>query len=459
MSEQTEARTRALEEAPVIVLTNVSKRFDLYESAAGRALATLAFWRKSVGQGAIGTKTALQDVSLSIRRGEKVGLIGHNGAGKTTLLNLVLGVSTPSTGHLRVHGRVHGLMAVGSGYDENMTGNEVIRSLLMINGLSRADEQAAVKDIEAFVELGEFLRHPVRTYSLGMRARLEFAIATAVLPDIIAIDEVLGAGDGYFAQKSARRMRELTSRSTLLLVAHSMRTILDYCSRALWLNDGRIAADGPAEEVVKSYEEYMVHKEAELLDRINTAVERKATDIDEELSHLDSTSARLTSERMVRVPEKISPNDARLLGASFAPSGAKLHVTETGAPLEIVVRTAVGGEHARRLGLELLAFSPAGQLLWDARTAPRMFSPGEHELRLSTPRATPGVGDYVITVVLEGSDDGLTALQCLDCMHCVLKLRMITTNYSDPPLFHCAGKWRYGADGARWDGGRVSAWV
>ncbi len=111
------------------------------------------------------------------------------------------------------------------------------------------------------------------------------------------------------------------------------------------------------------------------------------------------------------------------------------------------------------MGIELFAFSPAGQLLWDARTEARNMTPGEHELLLSAPRAIAGVGDYIITVVLMARPGTQPAAECLDSMHCALKLRMITTNYSDPPLFHCAAEWCYGSDRARRDGGRVSAWV
>ncbi|MGD9601777.1 MAG: ABC transporter ATP-binding protein [Gammaproteobacteria bacterium] len=442
----------------VIELECVSKSFQLFESSSTRAFSALAFWRQRANRGIVGVRTALKDVTLKVECRERVGLVGHNGSGKTTLLNLILGLSVPTAGMVRVRGRAHGLMSVGSGYDDGMTGRKVIHSLLMLNNLSRSEEREATRDIEEFVELGEFLDHPVRTYSLGMRARLEFAVATAIAPDVLAVDEVLGAGDGYFAQKSARRMRAVAGRSTLLLVSHSMRQILDYCERAIWLNEGVVEADGPAEEVVKAYEEFMMRKEAAQLDRQNSIIERKADDVEGTLSHMDSTVVRLASQRLVPAPRAKEKAIGQLIDAWFLPSKSRIHVTETGALLTVAVRVWIPTVSRDQLGIVLLAFGPSGQLLWDARVEPQVFGSGERTLLLEIAKATPGVGDYLITIVLEKQQDE-QSFAPVDCLHGALKLRMITTNYSDPPVFHCAGEWRYGSAGERRESSRVSAWV
>ena len=150
-----------------------------------------------------------------------------------------------------VDGAVQALMATGVGFHSDFTGAENIRASLIYNGLSGAEIEAAFQDIVEFCELGEFLHQPVKTYSLGMRARLQFAAATAIKPDILIIDEVLGAGDAYFAIKSNERLKRLTSSgSTVLMVTHSMSYIIQLCSRAVWINSGRIVKDGEPRDVV-----------------------------------------------------------------------------------------------------------------------------------------------------------------------------------------------------------------
>ena len=162
-------------------------------------------------------------MSLVVRRGERIGVIGRNGAGKTTLLKLITGNFAPTRGTVVVNGSVQALINIGLGFHPEFTGYENIRASLVYNGLAEAELDAAVADIVDFVELDEYLHQPIKTYSLGMQSRLYFATATAIRPDILIIDEVLGAGDAYFSAKSADRMKRLTSSgSTLLLVSHSM---------------------------------------------------------------------------------------------------------------------------------------------------------------------------------------------------------------------------------------------
>ena len=155
-------------------------------------------------------------------------------------------------------------MQTGLGFHPDFTGEENLRSALAYNGLTGRQLDKALADAIDFVELEEFLRQPFKTYSLGMRSRLQFAAATAIHPDIMIIDEVLGAGDAYFSGKSAARMKRLTSGGcTLLLVSHSMQQVLQFCQRCIWLEAGEIVMDGPALPVVRAYEEYTRRLEAE----------------------------------------------------------------------------------------------------------------------------------------------------------------------------------------------------
>jgi lipopolysaccharide transport system ATP-binding protein len=241
-----------------IRVRNAGKTYRLYSSLAEQALDVLGFsWMRFWRRPQYREFQALHGVSLDIDRGERVGILGRNGAGKTTLLKLITGNFAPSSGEIRLNGNVQALMGVGLGFHPEFSGRENIRSSLIYNGLAADELEAAAEEVARFVELGDFLDQPVKTYSQGMQARLMFATSTAIRPDILIVDEILGAGDAYFSAKSAHRMEQLTaSGCTLLLVSHSMQQVLQFCRRAVWLENGKVVMDGDAVAVVKAYEEY-----------------------------------------------------------------------------------------------------------------------------------------------------------------------------------------------------------
>lgn len=243
--------------AKAIELENITKIYKLYPSKAHQ-LFDLAKLSKFFRKKPYPEFRAIDNLSLSVNLGEKVGIIGRNGSGKTTLLKIISGNFQQSAGNVTITGSVQALMHIGTGFHPDFSGLENIKSSLLYNGLSKEDLHKAIKDVVDFVELGDFINQPVKTYSLGMMSRLQFATATAIKPEILIVDEILGAGDGYFSAKSADRMRQLTSTGcTLLMVSHSMQQILQFCDRVLWINEGKIIQDGPALEVIKVYEEYL----------------------------------------------------------------------------------------------------------------------------------------------------------------------------------------------------------
>jgi lipopolysaccharide transport system ATP-binding protein len=243
-----------------VSLRAVNKRYRLYGSAVQMAADQLGyyrlrFWRKPP---AFQEFDALRNISVEVRKGERVGIIGRNGAGKTTLLKLLTGNFAPTSGEVHVDGTVQALMQVGLGFHPEFTGYDNIRSALAYNGLTGAAFKEALEEVIDFVELEQFLHQPMKTYSLGMATRVQFAAATAIRPDILIVDEILGAGDAYFSAKSAHRMRKLTSSGcTLLLVSHATDQILQFCERAIWLERGEVKTDGKALRVVQVYEEFI----------------------------------------------------------------------------------------------------------------------------------------------------------------------------------------------------------
>ena len=198
---------------------------------------------------------ALQDVSFDIRRGEVVGLVGRNGAGKSTLLQMVCGTLTPSTGTLAVRGRVAALLELGAGFSPDFSGLENVYMNAAILGLSRPQVDERLDSILAFADIGQFIHQPVKTYSSGMFVRLAFAVATSVEPDILVIDEALSVGDGAFARKSFDRIMALKENgATILFCSHAMYHVQALCSRALWLEGGKMRMWDAAAKVTTAYE-------------------------------------------------------------------------------------------------------------------------------------------------------------------------------------------------------------
>lgn len=199
---------------------------------------------------------ALSDVNLSVREGERVGIIGHNGAGKTTMLKLLAGIYPPTQGTCVVEGNVCSLFDIALGFENEATGWENIVYRSYLQGEGPAEVRAKTDGIAAFSELGEFLDLPVKNYSAGMRMRLAFAIATAAEPEILLIDEVLAVGDQAFQIKAKARMRELMSASRLMVVvSHDLSTVRETCTRVLWMRRGAVLMDGPPGEVVRAYQQ------------------------------------------------------------------------------------------------------------------------------------------------------------------------------------------------------------
>jgi len=197
---------------------------------------------------------ALRDVNLTIAKGETFGLIGSNGAGKSTLLKLMARVFRPTEGRVFVKGNVAPLLEFGAGFHPELTGRDNIYLNGALMGFTRQEMEKKVERIVNFSELWDFIDIPMRTYSSGMWARLGFAVATDVNPEILIIDEVLSVGDESFQRKSAARLHEFRDMgATTLLVSHNMAIIKDMCSRAAWLDHGKIISIGSSDEVVDAY--------------------------------------------------------------------------------------------------------------------------------------------------------------------------------------------------------------
>lgn len=200
---------------------------------------------------------ALRDVTFRLEHGESLAVIGPNGAGKSTLLQALAGIIVPSAGEIDVRGSVSSLLTLGAGFDQDLNGRDNIRLAGAFLGIEHREMEQRMAGIIEFADIGEFIDAPIRTYSSGMRARLGFAIATSVDPDILLLDEVLATGDQQFRAKSKARVLELVKAAkAIVLVTHDMAWVTEYCNRAILIEKGRIILEGDPAEVVALHQEH-----------------------------------------------------------------------------------------------------------------------------------------------------------------------------------------------------------
>jgi teichoic acid transport system ATP-binding protein len=200
---------------------------------------------------------ALRDVNIEIQKGEIVGIIGPNGAGKSTILQIICGTLSPTIGSVETCGRISALLELGSGFNPDFTGIENIYMNASILGIKKNEIDRKIIDIADFADIGDFIYQPVKTYSSGMYARLAFAVAVCIEPEILIVDETLSVGDLLFQSKAVQRMRELMNRCSVLFVSHSLATIKSFCSRVIYIDGGMIIKDGTPSEVCDHYEMVM----------------------------------------------------------------------------------------------------------------------------------------------------------------------------------------------------------
>lgn len=454
---------------PAIRFNGVSKAYRLYDRPNDRMLDQLGlqrfiFWRPPP---AFHDFHALSDIDLTIKQGERVGVIGRNGAGKTTLLKLITRNFAPSIGEVEVRGTVQALMQLGIGFHPEFSGYENIKAALDYNGLIGADFKRALEEVIDFVELGEFLHQPMKTYSLGMNARVQFAAATAIRPDILIVDEVLGAGDAYFAAKSAHRMERLTaSGCTLLLVSHSTAQVLQFCERCVFMHEGRIRMDGPALEVVKSYEEFI----AELTQREREQQARSKALV---------TKLPVVPQRDYMTPEFQKDQLSRLLvgqgsRVSSASSvgqisrwagedGLKINRVEvldenkkatgtvnSGRPcsIEIDIVAEIDGEFSFRVAILIMTLEGVAAIRHLSPPLSSQLKLGEkRSVRLDYEKLLLAKGDFVFSAALfkhYDPNDTSTAVR-YDLLSRSFALKVIPEERSEPAIFSHPVQWAFDA--------------
>lgn len=241
----------------VIKVDHVSKVYNLYEKPVDRLKESLSLIKKSYHR----EHFALNDISFEVGKGETVGIIGTNGSGKSTLLKIITGVLTPTSGKILVNGKISALLELGAGFNMEYTGLENVYLNGSMMGYSKDEMDKRVKSILDFAGIGDFIYQPVKTYSSGMFARLAFAVAINVDPDILIVDEALSVGDVYFQSKCYNKINEIKENgTTILLVTHDMGSVIKYCDRTILINNGQFIEEGKSNKIVDIYKQILTNQ-------------------------------------------------------------------------------------------------------------------------------------------------------------------------------------------------------
>lgn len=322
-----------------IEVRDVHKHYLLYASPVQRFLGLLLQRRSTARR-----FHALDGVSLTVARGETVGLLGRNGAGKSTLLSIIAGVLTPSAGQAEVHGRIGALLELGAGFHPEYSGRDNVLLAASLLGLTARQIEHKLPSIIEFADIGEHLDQPVRTYSTGMFVRLAFAVHTALEPDVLIVDEALAVGDAGFQVKCYRRLRDLKDRGTaILLVTHDIQTVRLFCDRAVWLDHGRVRMEGRPDEVGNAYLEalYAGSKSADQASK--TAEPLAAASLPEAPVHLGDEhgllgAVDLGASSALPAGSRWGDGGGKLLWAAlYGPAGRTAGAVEYGQKLRIAV--------------------------------------------------------------------------------------------------------------------------
>jgi ABC-type polysaccharide/polyol phosphate transport system ATPase subunit len=253
----------------IISIKDVSKKFRIYHDKPTTLKEKLLFIRKNSWE----EFWALKNVNLEIKKGTTVGLIGQNGSGKSTLLKLMTKIIYPTSGEIKINGRVSSLLELGAGFHPDFTGRENIYTNASIFGLTKKEIDKRIDEIIAFSELEEFIDNPVRTYSSGMYMRLAFSVAINVDPEILLIDEILAVGDANFQKKCMDKIKEFKEKGvTIIFVTHDLGSVEKICDNVFWLDSGKIMEEGSPKEVITSYMDFMARRQEDRLNAQNEVI-------------------------------------------------------------------------------------------------------------------------------------------------------------------------------------------
>lgn len=416
-----------------ISVTNLGKVYRYYATRTDR----LKEW-VCCGLRDYATRTeALQGISLEVPAGGSVGIIGKNGAGKSTLLKILAGISAPTSGTLEVRGQVSAMIELGAQFHPDYTGRENLEISGILLGLSRREVRERIEEAVEFAELGGQMDHRLRTYSTGMQARLAFAASTLVKPDVLLVDEVLAVGDQYFVGKCVRYIQEFhRSGRTLVLVSHDLTLIRSLCQRAIWIDRGRLTADGPSSDVCAEYLRSVQQEENEKLLKTNRDLWASRAKARKDLA--------APGDRVVPDPTQIRIAQVLLLDDH----GAEKHCFLTGEPLVIRIRYQSQTEYQnpnlsvaieRLDGLMMTCHSSK-----DSRIETGRIEPGDGWFDLSFETLLLGPGSYWVHVAITLDDALAYGDTNFDRIERVCRFTVMAANRPYQVVLEHPVRWKHG---------------
>lgn len=363
-----------------IVLKNISKKYNLTNS---RPLLIKSFLSNKKQE-----KWALKNISLNIKKGETIGIIGENGSGKSTLLKIISGITTPTSGSVTIKGKVASLIELGAGFHPDLTGKENIYLNGSILGLTKLEIDQKYQEIIRFADIGEYLYQPVRTYSSGMVVRLGFSVAIHLNPDILLIDEVLAVGDEDFQRKCLEKIAQLKhEHKTLFIVSHNLSLIQNICGSAIWVENGKIKGHGKSETVVKKY-----------VSSVNNGKKKSDT----------------SKNYLLNDSKKISIKEIKFLGKS----GKEQEIFSPGEiiKIRILYKNISLQTHA---SFGIVIYTESGERLFGISSKPILMSKPYGESSLIISHNPISKGSLYFTFAISSSD-GLTNYDWLEKTHSII---------------------------------------
>lgn len=326
-----------------IKVSNVSKHYQVYEKPVDRLKQSLLRGKRKYYT----EFKALDNISFEVKKGETVGIIGRNGSGKSTLLQMICGTLTPTSGEVKVHGRVAALLELGAGFNPEFTGRENVYMNASILGLSKQETDAKYDDIVAFADIGEYIGQPVKTYSSGMYVRLAFSVIAHADADILIIDEALSVGDAFFVQKCMRFLRNFMKQGTILFVSHDTGAVVNLCDKAILLDSGLVKMSGTPKDVSEKYLESMYIEKADSDRTHSSKTDSDRADEKASVSNFsddDYKDARLDYVNQTNLRNDLEVFKFRDDSGSFGEGGARIEsvtlLDSDGMPMSWIV----GGE-------------------------------------------------------------------------------------------------------------------
>lgn len=403
--------------------------------------------------------TALNDINFSITKGEKVAIIGRNGAGKTTLLKILTGFLQPTEGKVTIRGALTALLSISNGVNLYLSGYENIKKTSLLYDIDNKQLDTYINDIIDFSELHNVIHEPVYTYSLGMKMRLEFAMATAIQSNIILLDEVLGAGDGYFMQKSRKRLESILGENcTMILVTHSMQEVKNLCSRAIMLNKGRILKDAIPDDVIPLYlsvsnkeknNSHCPQSEGSWLYREHS---ERPYFLTKRVNHLEASLNKIVLQDTILDGRKIMVNKdkesctLKSFNCFYKPTNKTLLLAGDEFKCKIILNSKAT-EHASHL---ILRFYD-NNCLCVGSFDHSLNNLSSETINLILSPIIFGSGDYQICLGIYRYDKKL-----LELYPNIYTFSVDYANEYDTPMYHIPGKWDFGEENA--SEARISAY-